>query len=126
MSKSNKQAPADFVTAFSVNPANFFFAGKKLNAEMFNDMMKFQMESLDFLRKRFDQDMSLATQLGEADEFGEMITCYLDFIRQAQIDYSNEIARLFRMNAGMASESAKKAERQAEAVLENFAVATAA
>ena len=101
-------------------------AGQRLQAEFYNNMLKYNMESLDFMKRRLQRDMELASQLSRSAELDEAVCCYLDFMRQAQIDYSDEMARLFRINAGAATRTARDIELEARAVTEEFATATAA
>ena len=126
MTKRKNRSSYDNPFAVNFDPAKFVFAGKHVNAEFFNSTMSYHVETLDFLKKRFEKDMKLASDLSEADAVDEAINCWLDFFRQAQIDYSDEMARLFRINASMAADTAKKVEREARTVIEEYAVATAA
>lgn len=126
MRQDKTVSPGDNPFSFGSSPATFLFPGKRLYSEIFSGLMKYNVETLKFLNKRFEQDMKLVEDLASASEFDEAVCCYLDFMRQAQIDYSDEMARFFRISATVAADTAEKVEREARNVTEEFAAATAA
>ena len=126
MAKSKSRTVYDNPFALNFDPTKFLFAGRRANAEFFGNLMKYNIETLEFLKKRFGEDIKLAEQLVTCDEVNEAMGNYIDFMRQAQIDYSEEMAKLFDMNAKVATAAASNAEREAKTLTEDFAAATAA
>lgn len=126
MTKSKIAPSIDNPLAVNFDAAGVMLQGRRAYADLCNTMMKYQIETLDFLKKRFEQDMRLASGLAKAREADETVCCYLDFLRQAQIDYSEETAKLLRINADMAADVARKAEHEANAMTGEYLAATAA
>ena len=126
MPKSRTKPAYDNPFALNFDPMKMLFAGGRANAELFGTIMTYNIETLGFLKKRFEEDVKLAERMAACDEAGEAMGTCIDFLRQAQIDYSDEVAKLFDINTKVASNAARHAEQEAKSLTGDFAAATAA
>lgn len=61
----------------------------------------FSEETLDFMRRRFDQDLAVPQKLIGCWTPQEAMGVYLDFVRNAQRDYIDEANRMARLSQGI-------------------------
>jgi hypothetical protein len=63
-------------------------------------------EWLDFLNRRFAEDIALQEHLGPCKSFEEVWGVYADFSKKAVDDYQKEYAEIVKLGTGAASEPA--------------------
>lgn len=116
-------APNAFFTA-NAGDSLLFFAHLQANAV--KAMLKWQVESLNFLKHRYEQDMKFIDELLEAPEPGEMLSAYSCFLQNALDEYSRESVKAANYSSKVVTDAAKEIRRKAESVSENMMAATVA
>mgnify|MGYP000432718621 CR=1 FL=1 len=87
-------------------------------------MLKWQVESLDFLKHRCEQDIRFIDELMQTPEPGEMLSTYSCFLQNALDDYSREAVKAAHMSNRMVNDAARDFRHQAEALSEDMMAAT--
>ena len=115
-------------SSLSFAPANqkLLQAGVHLQANALKSMMLFQVESLSFLKRRFEADAKLWEALADSDEFNDAFDIMSNFIQNAANDYTAEVAKVASIGSKIASETAQRARREVRGAREDTATATAA
>lgn len=103
-----------------------FTAMAEIQGEAFKAMLNYQIETLAFLKQRFEKDLKLVDQLAASAEHGDAYDVCVDFYREAFSDYSNEASKLARLESRVASETAKKLRKESRDFAEDIAAQTAA
>ncbi|EHK53258.1 phasin family protein [Allomesorhizobium alhagi] len=105
---------------------NPFFAATRFQANAFKGMMRYQIETLSFLTHRYEQDVKLADDLLASDEFNDAFDVLGNFMQNATSDYAAEAGKIATIGAKLASETAKRLRKEAEATIEAIAARTVA
>ena len=111
-----------FVTANQ----KLFQAGARLQANALRAAMRYQLETLSFLKRRWEADAKLMDELAESREFNEAYDAVSIFVQNATADYTTEVSKLASIGSRLASETAKSTRDEAQDMLEDLAAATAA
>ncbi|QDZ01357.1 phasin family protein [Nitratireductor mangrovi] len=101
-------------------------AGARLQAHGFKAMMRYQIEMLDFLKHRFEQDVKLVDDLVSSSEFNDAFDVCSDFFQNAAIEYSEEMGKVASIGSKLASEAASRVRTETESVIEDMAAKTVA
>lgn len=94
-------------------------ASARMQAQMFNNCMKYNIEVLNFLKHRFEQDMKLVENVTNTDDTGKAFQAYMNFWQSAVREYTDEAGKLAAIN----SEVAEKIQREANTMREDIATA---
>jgi hypothetical protein len=105
---------------------NLFFAATRLQANAFKAMMRYQIETLSFLKHRYEQDVKLADDLLASDEFNDAFDVLGNFMQNASSDYAAEAGKVASIGSKLASETAKRLRKEAETTIEDMAARTVA
>lgn len=98
----------------------------RVQASTLKAVFKWQIESLNFLRHRYEQDVRFIDELLAAPEPGEMLsTCYC-FTQNALNEYSKEAVKVANHGGRMIIDTAREIRSEAEKVSENMMAATVA
>lgn len=98
----------------------------RLQAGAFKVMLKWQIESLNFLRHRCEQDMRFVDELLQSPEPGEMMSACSCFLQNALDDYSKEAVKAASYSGKVATDAAREFRSEAEKLSENAMAATIA
>ena len=75
----------------------------RMQANLFDAWMKCNIEVLDFLKNRFEEDRKLAAHMGESADPAAALNVYAEFWRKAMSDYAGEADKLTKMNTEIAA-----------------------
>ena len=84
-------------------------ASARLQAHVFNSCMKCNIEMLDFLKHRFEQDMKLVEEVTCCQDSDKVVKTCMDFWECAVSEYSSEAGKLAAMNSQAAGQIEKVA-----------------
>lgn len=101
-------------------------SGLRLQASALKTMMRYQIETLSFLKRRCEADVRFVEDLAESREFNDTFDVVSDFVQNTAAEYTTEAARLASVGSKLASEAAKSARDEARGMIEDLATATAA
>ena len=118
---------------FSIPQTSFFPADSRkaasalahMQGQAFQAMLRYQVEALGFLRRRFEKDIKLVDDLIESGEHGDTFDVYADFMREAISDYTDEAGKLAKLESRLASDTARQIREEAKTINEDIAVAAA-
>ncbi|WP_163268934.1 phasin family protein [Chelativorans alearense] len=110
-------APFDLQAALSV---------ARIQAQSFKAAMRYPIETLVFLKHRYERDVKLAEDLANSLEFGDTLDVCFDFYQQALVDYSAEAGKLAKIGSKLASEASEEICKEADTITDNIAAQTAA
>lgn len=96
------------------------------NAKMFKAMMRYQIETLDFLKRRYEQDLKLVDDLVASEESGDAFDVLSVFWRNAASEYAIEAGRVARIGSRIAAETAGELRAEAEMAVKDMAAQTVA
>lgn len=96
----------------------------RVQASTFKAVLKWQIESLNFLRHRYEQDVKFIDELLAAPEPGEMLSTCSCFMQNALDEYSKEAVKAANHSGRIITETAREFRSEAEKVSENVMAAT--
>lgn len=99
---------------FFAEGRNAFNAGMQVQAQAFGALLRYQIEGLAFLKRRYEQDAKLIEELAASEEVKDALDLVSVFAQNAASDYAAEAGRLASLSSKLASEAAKQARMEAE------------
>jgi hypothetical protein len=111
---------------FLATGQKFFEAGIRLQAHGFKAIMQYQIEALSFIKRRCENDVKLMEDLAGSEESKDAFDVVANFTQNAISDYAAEAGRVASIGAKLASETAKRVQKEAKITIEDMAVATTA
>ncbi|MES0206971.1 phasin family protein [Mesorhizobium sp. LNHC209A00] len=108
------------------NGQKFFLAAASLQVHAFKAMMRYNVETLAFLKHRCEQDVKLADDLVTGPEFNDAFDIFAAFLQNATSQYVSEAGKVATLTSRLASETAKRVREEATTTIENIAARTVA
>lgn len=102
---------------FFAEGRNAFNAGMQIQAQAFGALLRYQIEGLAFLKRRYEQDAKLVEELATSEEMKDSLDIVSAFAQNAASDYAAEAGRLASLSSKLASEAAKQARKEAETMV---------
>jgi len=94
-----------------------------MQASQWKSVMKWQVDQMNFMKHRYEQDMKFIDDLLETPDPAEMLNLYTCFLQNALDDYSNEAAS---MGGKFMADSVREIRLQAKARAEDLMATTVA
>jgi beta-glucosidase/6-phospho-beta-glucosidase/beta-galactosidase len=107
------------INPMAANLPKMIQASTRMQAQLFNNCMKYNIEVLNFLKHRFEQDMRLVESVTKTEDTGKAFKAYMNFWQSAVREYTDEAGKLAAINNDVAS----KIEQEAHAITENMSTA---
>jgi hypothetical protein len=104
----------------------FVLAAASLQAHAFKAMMRYQIETLAFLKHRYEQDVKLADNLIAGSAFNDAFDVLSSFLQNATSEYAREAGKVAALTSKLASETARHVRNEAETAIEDMAAKTVA
>jgi hypothetical protein len=98
----------------------------RLHAQAFRAAMRYQIETLAFLKHRYEQDVKLMDDLAESAELNDAFDVVSTFVQNATAEYATEAGKIASIGSKLASDTAKRLRIQAEATIGDMAAQTIA
>lgn len=111
---------------YIANGQKLFHAGAHLQAHAFKVLMRYQIETLAFLKHRCEQDMKLMDDLASSDEFNDAFDIVGNFVQNAVSEYSTEAGKFASLGSKLAAETAKRVREEADRTIGDMAATTVA
>ncbi|MER9436518.1 phasin family protein [Mesorhizobium sp. M0618] len=108
------------------NGQKVVLAAASLQAHAFKAMMRYHIETLGFLRHRYEQDVKLAGDLIDGAEFNDAFDIFSTFLQNATLEYTTEAGKVADLTSKLASETAKRVRKEAKTALEDAAAKSVA
>jgi len=108
------------------NGQKVVLAAASLQAHAFKAMMRYHIETLGFLKHRYEQDVKLAGDLIDGAEFNEAFDIFSTFLQNATLEYTTEAGKVAGLTSKLASETAKRVRKEAKTAIEDAAAKTVA
>jgi hypothetical protein len=108
------------------NGQKLILAAASLQAHTFKAMMRYQIETLAFLKHRYEQDVKLAEDLIDGSEFNDAFDIFSTFLQNAASEYTTEAGKVAALTSKLASETARRVRREAKTAIEDVAAKTVA
>jgi hypothetical protein len=108
------------------NGQKFFLAAASLQVHAFKAMMRYNLETLAFLKHRCEQDVKLADDLITGPEFNDAFDIFAGFLQNATSQYFCEAGKVATLTSRLASETAKRVREEARTAIEDAAAKTVA
>lgn len=103
-----------------------FLAAASLQVHAFKAMMRYNVETLAFLKHRSEQDVKLADDLITGPEFNDAFDIFAAFLQNATSQYVSEAGKVATLTCRVASETAKRVRDEARTAIEDAAAKTVA
>ncbi|RUV40930.1 MAG: phasin family protein [Mesorhizobium sp.] len=97
-----------------------------MQAHSVRALLRYQIEGLSFLKRRFEDDLRLVEELTGGDGFVDAFDIFVNFIQNATSDYANEAGKFASIGARLASETADQVRKDGETTIDDMAAATLA
>jgi hypothetical protein len=88
--------------------------------------MRYQIESLEFLKHRCEQDMKLMDDLTKSLEYKDTFDVVSNFVQNASAEYANEAAQIAMIGSRLASQAANRVSAEAKTTFEYMAAKSVA
>lgn len=98
------------------NGQKFAFAVARLHGHAVTGMMRYQIEALDFLKRRCKQDVKLVGDLIASEDVNKAFDICAGWVEKAIGDYSAQAGKVASISAELASETAKRMQKEAETI----------
>lgn len=98
-----------------------FGAGVRFQTLVFKAIVRSQIESLEFLKHRCEQDMKLLDDLSKSLEYKDASDVVSNFVQNASAEYANEAGRMAMIGSRLASQTAKRLSEDAKTTFEDMA-----
>lgn len=98
----------------------------RLQASAAKAALKWQIESLGFLKHRYEQDLKFINELLDTPEPGEMLSACSCFMQNALDEYSKETVKATNFGSRIVTDTAREIRSEAEKVSEAAMMATIA
>ncbi|RUX06983.1 phasin family protein [bacterium M00.F.Ca.ET.141.01.1.1] len=108
------------------NGQTFFLAAASLQVHAFKAVMRYNVETLAFLKHRCEQDIKLADDLITCPEFNDAFDIFSAFLQNATSQYVSEAGKVAALTSRLASETAKRVREEARTAIEDAAAKTVA
>ncbi len=104
----------------------FLLAAASLQAHAFKAMMRYQIETMSFLKHRYEQDLKLAEDLIAGPEFNDTFDVFTAFLQNATTEYASEAGKVAALTSKLASETATRVREEATSTIKDMAAKTVA
>ncbi|MDX8533307.1 phasin family protein [Mesorhizobium sp. VK25A] len=111
---------------FAQTGQKFLRATAAMQAHSIRALLRYQIEGVSFLKRRFEDDLKLVEKLTGGDEFVDAFDVFVNFIQNAASDYANEAGKFASIGARLASDTAGQVRKEAETTMDDMAAATLA
>ncbi|MBZ9672274.1 phasin family protein [Mesorhizobium sp. ES1-3] len=108
------------------NGQKFFLAIASLQVHAFKAMMRYNVETLGFLKHRCEQDLKLADDLISGPQFNDAFDIVAAFLQNATSQYVTEGGKVATLTSKFASETARHVRKGARIAIEDGAAKTVA
>lgn len=108
------------------NGQKFMLAAASLQAQAFKAMMRYQIETLTFLKHRYEQDVKLADDLLAGSAFNDAFDVFCAFFQNATSEYATEAGKVASLTSKLTSETARRVRKEADTAIEDMAAKTVA
>ncbi|MCA0024576.1 MULTISPECIES: phasin family protein [unclassified Mesorhizobium] len=106
------------------NGQKLFLAAASLQVHAFKAMMRFNVETLAFLKHRCEQDVRLADDLISGPQFNDAFDIFAAFVQNATSQYVIEAGKVAALTSRLASETARNMRKGARIAIEDAAAKT--
>jgi len=72
--------------------------------------MTFQLEALEFLRRRYEMQVKFVDQLLESQQLDEAVDAFTTFVQDAATDYAEGANKVVTLGSKIASETVRREE----------------
>lgn len=104
----------------------YAFAMARFQGQAFKAIMRYQVETLAFLKHRYEQDMKLVDDLTASGDFNDAFDIYAAFLQNAVSEYAAETGKVASIGSKIASDAAARVKREAAAAIDDMEATTAA
>lgn len=101
--------------------AKYLLSMGRFQAEAMRVTLRYQVEVLNFLKNRREQDLKLLEDLLSPDHLNETFDLYCSFWQNAFLDYSDEAARIAEIGSDVAAETARQVREEQELLTKDLA-----
>lgn len=108
------------------NTQKLVLASASFQVHAFKTVMRYNVETLAFLKHRCEQDVSLADDLISGPQFKDAFDIFAAFLQNATSQYVTEAGKVAALTSRLAFETARHVRKGARIAIEDAAAKTAA
>jgi hypothetical protein len=108
--KRSQTTQESSTTQFAATSQNLMLAGVRGQAQVFRAAMTFQLEALEFLRRRYEMQVKFVDQLLESQQLDEAVDAFTTFVQDAATDYAEGANKVVTLGSKIASETVRREE----------------
>lgn len=98
------------------NGQKFAFAVARFQGHAVTGMMRYQIEALDFLKQRCEEDVKLVDDLIASEDVNKAFGICAGWAEKAIAGYSTQAGKVASISSELASETAKRMQKEAETI----------
>ena len=95
---------------FAANSQRLMLDGVQVHAQVFRAAMSFQIEALEFLKRRYEMQVKFVDQLVESEQIDDAVDAFTAFVHDAATDYAEGANKVVTLGSRIASETVKRQE----------------
>ncbi|MBP1849388.1 phasin family protein [Rhizobium halophytocola] len=96
----------------------------RMQVKAFEAAMRCQIEALDFLKRRYAEDIKLMNDLAQSTETKDTFDVMSNFVQNATVEYADETGKIATIGSKLVSETAERVRGEAVTAFEDMAVKT--
>lgn len=101
-----------------------YLAISRMQAKIMQSTMRYQIESLGFMKHRLEQSVKFVDDILADDESGDAFDILTVYMQDAVTDYTAEAAKVASLNSKLSAEAARSLRKEAKHAMEDMATAT--
>jgi len=79
-------------------------------AQVFRAAVSFQLEALEFLKRRYEMQVKFVDQLLESEQLDDAVDAFTAFVQDAATDYAEGANKVVTLGSKIASETVRREE----------------
>lgn len=99
-----------------VNGQKLMLSTARMQGHAMRAVLNTQIETLGFLKHRYEQDLKLVDMLTDSAGFNDAFSTCSEFWKEAMSEYSDEAGKIVSISSKMAAEAAKNLRSDAERI----------
>lgn len=104
----------------------FWLAVARMQGNGLKAALRYNVETLDFVKHRIERDIALFDELTRSDGYKDAFDVCSCFVEEAVAEYSSEAGKLASLGSKIASETADEVRKEATATIEDMAASSVA
>jgi hypothetical protein len=108
-------------TALAFDGQKLLHTMARMQGHALKAALNMQIETLGFLKHRYEQDLNLVDRLTGSDGVSDAFRTYSEFWKETMHEYSDEAGKIVSISSRLAAEAASNVRKDAERISQELA-----